>query len=58
MDLVRASNAGNRQKPPGPEGWIENGLAAALWLAFSPIAGMRARHALPAARFESNKCLA
>jgi len=39
MDLARANNVGDRQKPPGPEGWVENGLAAALRLAFSPIRG-------------------
>jgi len=39
LDPVRASNAENRQKPPGPQGWVENGLAAALRLAFSPHRG-------------------
>jgi len=35
LDTVRASNVENRQKTPGPDGWVENGLAAALRLAFS-----------------------
>jgi hypothetical protein len=41
---------------PARPGWVENGLAAALRLAFSPLRGCCARRALPTARFEPNKC--
>jgi hypothetical protein len=46
----------NRQSATARKGWIENGLAAAFRLGYSPIKGMRPRRALPAAHFEPNNC--
>src|SRR5947208_438697 len=64
-DLGPASNAGESPKCPSPEGCVENGVAAALRLGYSPIGGMLPRRALsatgrirrgePAAHFEHNK---